>query len=159
MNHPPLTFEYSQITQYIYLGTNMCCQRDFDKSLLRKGIKADISLEEKRIDSPFGVAFYLWLPTKDHAAPSLPQLKVGVQFLQQLVRQKIRCYIHCERGHGRAPTLVAAYLISTGMTIKEALAFIKKRRPAIHPNPRQRAMLQGFQKELSRKKLNPQKQD
>lgn len=144
MKHPPLTFEYSRITPLINIGTNMCCQNDFAESLLRKGIRADVSLEAKKIDSPFGVDYYLWLPTKDHHAPTLQQLEIGVRFLQQLARHKIKCYVHCERGHGRAPTLVAAYLIAKGMSVEEAIKFIKKKRPAVHPNPKQRRQLRKW---------------
>lgn len=145
MKHPPLTFEYSQITPFIYIGTNMCCQGHFDKSLLRKKILADISLEEKKVDFPFGVKYYLWLPTKDHHAPTVQQLMMGVHFLQDLKKQNVKCYVHCERGHGRAPTVVAAYLIAEGMTVEQALSFIKKKRPSIHPNPRQRTMLRRWE--------------
>lgn len=38
-------FEYSQITDYIYIGNNMCCQQHFSKELLKKGVRVDISLE------------------------------------------------------------------------------------------------------------------
>ena len=145
MKHPPLIFEYSKITNYIYIGTNMCCQQlYFNKNLLKKGIKADISLEETRIDQPFGVDYYLWLPTKDHKAPTLKQLRIGVSFLKELKKQKIRCFIHCQRGHSRAPTLVAASLISEGMKVEGAINFIKKRRPAIHPNKTQINILKRF---------------
>jgi len=137
MKHPLLTFEYSQITPLIYIGTNMCCQAHFDKSLLKKGIKANISLEEKRLDQPFGVDYYLWLPTKDHQAPTLKQLRMGVAFLKEALKQKMKCYVHCQRGHGRAPTLVAAFLVSEGMNVQEAFAFIKQKRPDIHPNKKQ----------------------
>ncbi len=41
--------EYNQITPMIYVGSNSCCQMHFKKELLEKGIRADISLEEKRI--------------------------------------------------------------------------------------------------------------
>lgn len=149
MKHPKeLVLEYSRIRECIYIGTNMCCQQHFDKSLLEKGIKADISLEEIRLDSPFGVDYYLWLPTKDHKAPSFKQLKVGVSFLEELVNQKVRCYVHCEHGHGRAPTLVAAYLIQEGMSVGEALNYIKRKRPTIHPNKTQKQTLLNFQKRL-----------
>ena|SRR3989338_7535777 len=144
MKHPPLIFEYSQITKFIYIGTNMCCQAHFDKSLLRKRIKADISLEEKRLDQPFGVDYFLWLPTKDHQAPAMKQLRMGVAFLKEALKQKIKCYVHCQRGHGRAPTLVAAFLVSEGMDTQEALALIKKKRPDIHPNKRQMAIVKKF---------------
>lgn len=148
MKHQPLIFEYSKITKYIYIGTNMCCQQHFNKSLIRKGIKADISLEEIKIDQPFGVTYYLWLPTKDHKAPTFKQLKVGVAFLKELKKQKIKSYIHCERGHGRAPILVAAYLISEGMKVEEAINFIKKKRPTIHPNKTQISILKRFKKDI-----------
>ncbi len=148
MKHKPLIFEYSQISEYIYIGTNMCCQAHFDKSLLRKGIKADISLEEKRLDHPFGVDYYLWLPTKDHQAPTLKQLRIGVSFLKEALKQKSKCYVHCQRGHGRAPTLVAAFLASEGINVQKAFSLIKKKRPDIHPNKRQIAMIEKFKKSL-----------
>ena len=51
--HPKkVPFEYNQITKYIYLGTNQCCQTHFSKKLLKKGVKADISLEKERLDHP-----------------------------------------------------------------------------------------------------------
>ena len=70
MKHAKFRFEYSQITPYIFVGTNMCCTVHLDKSLMKKGIRADISLEEERIDAPFGANYYFWLPTKDHTAIS-----------------------------------------------------------------------------------------
>jgi len=150
MKHPPLIFEYSKITDYIYLGTNRCCQGHFEKSLLKKRIHADISLEDKQLDQPFGVDYYLWIPTKDHTAPSLKQLKIGVNFLNDLVNKKIKTYVHCQRGHGRAPTLVASYLVSTGISVEEALRHIKLRRPAVHPNNKQIQAVRSFARAISR---------
>lgn len=41
IRHPKhVPFEYSKITNNIYLGTNQCCKLHFDKSLLKKGITA-----------------------------------------------------------------------------------------------------------------------
>ena len=44
--------------------------------------------------------------------------------------------------------MVAAYLISTGMGVKEAIDFIKKKRPVIHINKKQIAALEKFKQEL-----------
>ncbi len=53
-------------------------------------------------------------------------------------------YVHCLAGISRSPTIVAAYLIhSLGMTVEEALAHIRERRPIIDPND-------GFRKALTR---------
>jgi len=125
--------DYSQITDQIYIGTNMCCRVDFDKELLSKGIEADISLEENKADTPFGVEFYLWLPTKDQTPPSKEQTKVGIETIKNLIELNKKIYLHCKNGHGRAPTLVAAYLIKEkGMTLEKAVEFIKNKRSVVH---------------------------
>jgi protein-tyrosine phosphatase len=140
-NTPP--FEYNYIDDGIYVGTNQCCQTHFDEGLMTKeGISADISLEEARVDQPFGVDFYLWLPTKDSNPPNPDQLELGVTALEKLVAMGRKVYVHCKNGRGRAPTLVAAYLIrSKGMTAREAETFMKERRSTIHLEESQREAL------------------
>lgn len=137
--------EYSKITDTIYLGTNACCRSHFSKELIAKGVTADISLEEERLDAPFGVEFFFWLPTKDHTPPTVNQLTIGVQTLDFFTQHNIVCYVHCKNGHGRAPTLVAAYLMrSQGFDIEQAVDFIKQQRPTIHLEESQRAALEQF---------------
>lgn len=143
-----LPFSYSKITRYIYIGTNKCCkEKEFVKELLKKGIRADISLERERIDSPFGVKFYLWLPTKEHKPPSVEQLLAGSCFLKSLTDQKIKVYVHCEHGHSRSLTFVASFFMLTQkMTAKQAISFVKKKRPEVHINPVQKKALQSFER-------------
>lgn len=149
IKHPTVPiFEYNKITPYIYIGTNMCCQTHFNQKLVRKGIKADISLEEKKLDQPFGVKYYLWLPTKDHKAPSIQQLIIGSNFIKDLVDKKISVYVHCQNGHGRAPSLIAAYFVLNGKSAEEAFNLIKKKRKSIHPNKYQIAQLKKFEKKI-----------
>lgn len=129
--HPPL--DYQEITEGIYIGTNACCQAHFDERLLTEaGITADISLEAEQLDSPQGVDYYLWLPVKDHTPPTVKQLDVGVTALEALVRNRVRVYVHCKNGHGRAPTLVAAYLMKQGKSFLEAEAILKGARASVH---------------------------
>lgn len=143
-----LIFEYSAITPFIYIGTNQCCQVNFKESLIKRGIHADISLEEERIDHPFGVDYYLWLPTKDHNPPSMKQLIIGVKFIGNLIQNNIKVFVHCKYGHTRAPTLVAAYFISLGLSVDEAIAKIKLKRPAIHITSKQKKALKKFKTNL-----------
>lgn len=49
--------DYDEITDGISIGTNQCCRAHFDERLRQEGITADISLEEDRVDQPFGVEF------------------------------------------------------------------------------------------------------
>ena len=141
-------FDYDEINTEIFIGTNMCCQFGFHKELIDKGVRADISLEYERIDAPMGVDYFLWLPTVDQQAPSQDKLNLGAQTLKFLLNRKVKVYIHCKNGHGRAPTLFAAYLISTGLSVKEAVAQIKSKRPATHLTRAQLAALTLFQKSV-----------
>jgi len=141
--HPKL--DYHKITDYIYIGTNQCCQTHFDERLLARKIRADISLEKNRLDAPFGVEYYLWLPTADRQAPTPRQLELGIAMLRFCVKHRISVYVHCKNGHGRAPTLVAAYLMTTGMNAAQAVAQVKKRRPITHLNKIQVKALKRLQ--------------
>lgn len=141
--------EYSKITDYIYIGTNQCCLRKhFAKELLREGIEADISLEERRIDAPFGVKYYLWLPVRNHTPPNPLQFKIGVATIDCLIKAKKKIYLHCEKGHGRAPTLAIAYLASQGMKFEEAIKLLKSKRPGVYIHPKQMAALKKFKRSL-----------
>jgi len=150
--HPrKIPFEWSKIDEYVYIGTNQCCKTHFDESLIKEGILADISLEEERIDAPWGVDYFLWLPTKNHYAPTPEQLKLGVEAIASLVKNKQKVFLHCQRGHGRAPTLASAYYISKGMSVEEALKKVKAKRPIAHLTERQFNALKKFRQSLKRK--------
>lgn len=146
-DHPvEIPFEYSQITDHIFIGSNACCLTEFDAMLTEHGITADISLEAERLDAAQGAEFFLWLPTIDHHAPTIDALRVGVCTLGELVDSGNSVYVHCRRGHGRAPTLVAAYFISKGSSVEEAIETIKTKRPQIHLEDEQTAQLHAFAK-------------
>lgn len=143
--HPKIPIlEYNYITDGIYIGTNQCCQTHFDEKLRNEGVEADMSLEEGRVDTPFGVQFYTWIPIKNHTAPTQEQLEFGVAALEKLVALKKKMYVHCQNGHGRAPTMVAAYLIKQGKSVAESIEFIKTKRPTIHLEDVQEGALVEF---------------
>lgn len=144
--------EYDYIADGVYIGTNQCCQTHFDETLKNKeSIAADISLEEERIDAPFGVDFYVWIPVKNHAAPTADQFAFGVHVLEKLIAMKKKIYLHCRNGHGRAPTIFAAYLIKNkNMSPEEAESFIKSKRPTIHLEDVQREALSAFRETLKK---------
>ncbi|MBI5123124.1 dual specificity protein phosphatase family protein [Candidatus Roizmanbacteria bacterium] len=142
--------EYSYIADGIYIGTNKCCQTHFDEKLKNEGIEADVSLEEERVDTPFGVKLYVWIPIKNRTAPTQDQLDFGVSVLEKLVAMKKKVYVHCQNGYGRAPTLVAAYLIKQGKTPTEAIEFIKSKRSTIHLEEVQKLALETFFDQLEK---------
>lgn len=140
--------EYSEVAEYIYIGTRICCRRHFDYLTKKIGIIADIDLEEKKLDRPIGVKAYMWLPVIDYQAPSQVQLLMGVHFIQDLVNHRMKVYVHCKAGEGRSPTLVAAYFILNGSSVKEAIAKIKKKRHKASPNKSQIQALEKFSKAI-----------
>lgn len=140
-------FDLSQITENIFLGTNLCCGKTpHMKILMDIGITGEIDLEEDRQESPPKVVAYLWLPVKDKHAPSQEQLEVGVAMLEKLTKNDKKIYVHCKYGHGRSPTLVAAYFISQGMGVDDAIAKVKEARPEIHLEESQKASLVEYEK-------------
>jgi predicted protein tyrosine phosphatase len=110
------------------------------------GIRAVLNLRREFDDAAAGVAMehYLHLIIRDNTAPTQAQLRAGVDFITQQIQARRGVYIHCGVGVGRAPTLAAAYLVSTGLTPKEAWARLRAVRPFIWPNRRQRASVQHF---------------
>ncbi|MBI2110437.1 dual specificity protein phosphatase family protein [Candidatus Woesearchaeota archaeon] len=153
IHHDNKRFNFSQITPYLYIGTHFCCEGHLRDSLLHRHVRADINLEMTHIDTPIGADYYLWLPIKDKTAPSFNALYVGAHFIKNLVERKIHVYVHCKSGHGRSPTLVAAYLILNGMKPKEAWSFIRKKRE-IHPTKSQLKAIQHFFEEYIKMHLN-----
>lgn len=144
---PSEKLQYSRITPFIYVGTNMLTARHFER-LKKLDISVDIDLESERLEKiPMkGLETFLWLPTKDRHAPSHDQMASGVAFLGQMVKHKKKVYVHCKNGHGRAPTLIAAYLTTQGMPPERAIAFVKKRRPVVHLTKEQTVAVKRFSK-------------
>jgi len=113
----------------------------------RRGISAIINMREQRfsdVDAGIAGERHLHLPTIDNTPPTVPDLSRGVAFASDEIARGGKVYIHCGVGVGRAPTMVAAYLISTGLTPQDALQQIKQARPFVHLTAAQRAVLDEF---------------
>ena len=137
--------QYSRITTYLCVGTNLCCTVHA-QALKKLGVSVDIDLEYQHADAleVSRMEMTLFLPTRDGHAPTQSQLVAGVALMEAALAAQKRVYVHCKNGHGRAPTLVAAYLMARGMSPEEAVAFIKRRRSVVHLNREQWAALRKF---------------
>lgn len=151
MDHINHATDYSQITDNIFIGSDLCkglyCPVHAEE-FKRLGIAAEINLEIERDEQPTsGTEIYLWLPTVDNVCPTVDQLTVGTVLIDQICKSMKKVFVHCRNGHGRSPTLVAAYLCRfRHMSAEEAVGFISKMRPEIHPNAVQISGLLGFAK-------------
>lgn len=97
------------------------------------GIRAVVSLTERGLGAEaaarHGLA-YLHLPVPDFHPPTLRQIESFVRFTgEQLEKGDGAVLVHCQAGMGRTGTMLAAYLVSTGMGANEAIETIRDLRP------------------------------
>jgi|SaaInlStandDraft_4_1057021.scaffolds.fasta_scaffold131787_2 predicted protein tyrosine phosphatase len=125
------------VNEQVVVGGTLTARR---AALLRQeGIDTVVSLQGERLDDMTHLRAHLWLPSRDGRPPDAHQLELGVRFIRGQVANGRKVYIHCHAGVGRAPTLAAAYLVSTGVAPDDAIAAIRAVRPWIRMNARQRA--------------------
>jgi protein-tyrosine phosphatase len=66
--------------------------------------------------------------------PSLSQFfDLTTNRIKEALATGKKVLVHCGAGISRSPTIVAAYLCSTGLTVDEAINKIKVKRPKINP--------------------------
>ncbi len=119
--------------------------------LRRRGFTAVVNMRRESDDQARGIALdcYLYLPTIDNTPPTLEHLRDGARFIGDEIERGGKVYVHCWEGVGRAPTMAAAYLVSTGRTTAEAWTMIRAVRPFIRPTPFQVAQLEAFARSLN----------
>lgn len=134
---------YSVVTPHLWVSSQH--YRRGLSYLKQHGVSAIVNLRrhddaaKKRVlDS------YLWLPTIDNTPPSLSDIQRAVDFIRTKIEQRKTVLIHCRAGVGRAPTIAACYLISTGLTPDAAWQKIRAARPFIFPNASQRQRVQEY---------------
>jgi protein tyrosine phosphatase (PTP) superfamily phosphohydrolase (DUF442 family) len=134
----------SQITPQLHVGGQY--RRRGWPRLAARGVTAVVNLRVEFDDNDAGIAppRYLYLPTVDDNPPTLEQLHTGVAFIAEEIARGGGVYVHCGSGVGRAATMAAAYLVSTGLTPDQAWACIREVRPFVRPNPVQVAQVERF---------------
>lgn len=139
------TLSRSEITPQLILG-GQYSRRGF-RILESRGITGIVSMRMRaRTGLPnLGEVQFLHLPTKDLHAPTLNQLEKGSVFIDTIIRNNGKVYVHCAAGMGRGPTMVAAYLITQGMTLEMAIAHIRSIRNFIHLTKEQMKRLREFE--------------
>lgn len=144
-------YRYARITSQLYVGGQH--RRHGWDAMQAAGIDAVVNLRRSDDVGQRGIAceHYLHLPTPDNHPLAEADLERGVAFIQQQIDARRTVYVHCGVGVGRAPTLAAAYLISTGMTVDAAWALLRRKRPIIFPLRGQRQAVRAFAEDRSSK--------
>jgi len=92
----------------------------------------------------------LHIPTTDFTHPSLENLQMAVQFVQDHVERQELVYIHCKAGRARSATVALCWLIAhRAMTPAAAQAFLLEKRPHVNPRLTDRPVVQEFLRSLT----------
>lgn len=144
-----ISLRYSQITPNLYLGPQY--GRLGMRTLQEAGVSASLNLRAEYDDKAYGLSFpeYSHLPIVDNTPPTIEQLDQAVAFIERVIGDNKAVYIHCGSGVGRAPTVVAAYLMAAeGLSPEAAIQKVTTTRPFIRVLPPQLERLYEYDKHL-----------
>lgn len=115
--------------------------------LRSQGIGAILTLTETSLDEwALDAAAIEWchIPVTDLTPPSEFQLIQALDFIDRQLAQGSAVAVHCLMGQGRTGTVLAAYLVRSGMTPKDALTEVRGCCPGAVENDVQVAALEQF---------------
>ncbi len=107
------------------------CQEDIHY-LSTKGFRAIIRLTDENqshYQIPENWLESIHVPVEDFGIPSIEQVKKALRHLAFYRMTDARTYMHCRAGYGRAGTMAAMYLVSTGLSSKNAIHTVRTLRP------------------------------
>jgi protein tyrosine phosphatase (PTP) superfamily phosphohydrolase (DUF442 family) len=121
------------------------------RRLARAGVTRVVDTRSEHKDDEAALAAegitLLYLPTPDTYPLSIADLRRGADWVSQQLASGQRVLIHCEHGVGRSVLLTAAALVASGMSARDAVDLIQRRRWQAAPNHRQIVRLQEFERE------------
>ncbi|MCU0703527.1 MAG: dual specificity protein phosphatase 23 [Fimbriiglobus sp.] len=86
------------------------------------------------------------IPVPDMEAPSDGQLRQAVDTIDRAKRSGLGVAVHCAAGKGRTGTVLAAYLVSQGLTAAEAIHKVRDLRPGSVETPEQERAVREWEK-------------
>lgn len=125
---------------------------DYDLAALKRvGVSCLITLTEGDLSQEplarHGLT-NLHLPIRDREPPTVPQIRMLLIRMEALLARGEVLAVHCLAGIGRTGTVLAAWLISNGLTAQEALRRVRRIEPKFVQTAEQEDFLQLFEDSL-----------
>ena len=123
------------------------------KFLKEQGIGAVVSLTETPLDlsevRKEGFQ-YLHLPVEDFMPPSLEQIRTFMVFFEKAESEGVAVVTHCAAGRGRTGTVLACALVRRGYQPEDAIAEVRRLRPASIETQEQEELIRKYADMISR---------
>ena len=124
--------------------------------LAEEGISAIVTLTEDTLKpEPLEAAGFehIHIPVWDMSAPSQGDIQRFVQFVSSLLEAGRAVSVHCAMGLGRTGTMLACYLVYSGMDAHQAIGLVREKRPGSIETNDQVDAVAAYARELSEARI------
>lgn len=90
----------------------------------------------------------LHIPVRDFDAPTLEQVQTATGFIQDQLRAGRPVAVSCAAGFGRTGTVLACYLVATGMSATAAIQAVRTKRPGSIETKEQEGVIHDLERNV-----------